>query len=102
MSTHDDSPDLTSHRASFPPGDARAMSPRRDSVEIDRLADHVRHAMEKEARDLQTGLLEMVDRIEAARVECERLEGGNRFLQSYIGELMQTSRVTQVAGKNRR
>jgi hypothetical protein len=85
----------------FPPGDARSMSPRRDSVETDRLAEGVRRAMEKEARDLQTGLLEMVDRIEAARVECERLEGGNRFLQSYIGELMQTSRVTQVGGRRR-
>lgn len=82
----------------FPPDDARAMSPRRNSVETDRLAEGVRHQMESRARELQTGLSDMVDRIEAVRMECERLEGGNRFLQSYIGELMQTSRVTQTAG----
>lgn len=82
----------------FPPDDARAMSPRRNSRETDMLAEGVRHQMESRARELQTGLSDMVDRIEAVRMECERLEGGNRFLQSYIGELMQTSRVTQTAG----
>jgi len=66
------------------------------------LGEQARTAMEHRAHELQTGLLDMVDRIEAVRAECERLEGGNRFLQSYIGELMQTSRVMQTAGRKGR
>jgi short coiled-coil protein len=66
-------------------------------------------------------LLEIVDRVESVKEEHEKLEGGNRFLQScvfprrvscvgadakrrYIGELMQTSKLTAAgaAGKGGR
>lgn len=44
--------------------------------------------------------MEIVDRVEVVKNEHEKLEGGNRFLQSYIGELMQTSKITSSgAGK---
>ena len=65
--------------------------------------------------------MEIVDRVEVVKSEHEKLEGGNRFLQScvlpllqpppsamppllthtrYIGELMQTSKLTSAgAGK---
>lgn len=61
--------------------------------------------------------MEIVDRVEVVKNEHEKLEGGNRFLQSYvlsffivvvskltlpryIGELMQTSKITSTgAGK---
>lgn len=52
----------------------------------------------RQALALQASLLELVERVEAVRAEHERLEGGNRFLQSYIGELMQTSKLTAVTG----
>lgn len=62
--------------------------------------------------------MEIVDRVEVVKNEHEKLEGGNRFLQSYvhswpmmvnmslthpryIGELMQTSKLTSAgAGKS--
>ncbi|KAK5243545.1 hypothetical protein LTR16_007907, partial [Cryomyces antarcticus] len=47
-----------------------------------------------QARALQASLLAIVDRVESVRSEHEKLEGGNKFLQSYIGELMQTSKIT--------
>lgn len=61
--------------------------------------------------------MEIVDRVEVVKSEHEKLEGGNKFLQSYasslqtipeliltthryIGELMQTSKLTSAgAGK---
>lgn len=61
--------------------------------------------------------MEIVDRVEVVKSEHEKLEGGNKFLQSYviscqlvesflltpssyIGELMQTSKLTSSgAGK---
>jgi len=58
--------------------------------------------MEAQAKEMQVKLLDLVERIEASKAEFERLEGGNGFLQSYIGELMQTSRVVQQGGKKRR
>lgn len=52
---------------------------------------------------MQDSLLEIVDRVESVKEEHEKLEGGNRFLQSYIGELMQTSKLTAAgaAGKGK-
>ena len=61
--------------------------------------------------------MEIVDRVEVVKSEHEKLEGGNKFLQSYvfprqvdihlltilryIGELMQTSKLTSSgAGKS--
>lgn len=57
--------------------------------------------------------MEIVDRVEVVKNEHEKLEGGNKFLQSwvsrtfgllfslltwcsYIGELMQTSKLTSA------
>jgi hypothetical protein len=55
-----------------------------------------RQALIEQAKALQASLLEIVDRVEIVRTEHEKLEGGNRFLQSYIGELMQTSKITST------
>ncbi|KAF2401583.1 hypothetical protein EJ06DRAFT_474897 [Trichodelitschia bisporula] len=76
--------------------DARTMSPRRSSEEVDRLEEGARQALIEQAKALQQSLLQLVDRVESVKSEHEKLEGGNRFLQSYIGELMQTSKITSA------
>lgn len=38
---------------------------------------------DRQARALQASLLDLVDRVEMVRTEHEKLEGSNRFLQSY-------------------
>ncbi|KAF2785493.1 hypothetical protein K505DRAFT_261965 [Melanomma pulvis-pyrius CBS 109.77] len=77
-------------------GDARTMSPRRSSEEIEKMGHEARQALIEQAKALQASLLEIVDRVEIVKTEHEKLEGGNKFLQSYIGELMQTSKITSA------
>ena len=50
---------------------------------------------------LQESLLEIVERVETVRTEHEKLEGGNKFLQSYIGELMATSKITSTGASSK-
>ncbi|KXL49774.1 MAG: hypothetical protein FE78DRAFT_160220 [Acidomyces sp. 'richmondensis'] len=78
-------------------GDVRTMSPRRNSEEVDRLGEAAKDDLIKQAKQLQASLQAIVERVEAVKNEHEKLEGGNKFLQSYIGELMQTSKITSSA-----
>jgi len=78
-------------------GDVRTMSPRRNSQEVDKLGEEARQDMIEQAKVLQTSLQAIVDRVETVKSEHEKLEGGNKFLQSYIGELMSTSKITSSA-----
>ncbi|WPH04951.1 Hypothetical protein R9X50_00784800 [Acrodontium crateriforme] len=78
-------------------GDVRTMSPRRNSEEVDKLGEEARRDMIEQAKTLQLSLQAIVDRVEEVKNEHEKLEGGNKFLQSYIGELMQTSKITSTA-----
>ena len=41
----------------------------------------------------QATLQALLTRIEAVKSEHDKLEGENKFLQSYIGELMSTSKI---------
>ncbi|KJX96064.1 hypothetical protein TI39_contig844g00032 [Zymoseptoria brevis] len=77
--------------------DVRTMSPRRNSEEVDKLGEEARKDLIEQAKVLQMSLQAIVDRVEAVKSEHEKLEGGNKFLQSYIGELMQTSKITSSA-----
>jgi len=77
-------------------GDARTMSPRRSSEEIEKMGQEARQSLIEQAKVLQASLMEIVDRVELVKNEHEKLEGGNKFLQSYIGELMQTSKITSA------
>ncbi|KAF2714016.1 hypothetical protein K504DRAFT_152379 [Pleomassaria siparia CBS 279.74] len=77
-------------------GDARTMSPRRSSEEIEKMGQEARQSLIEQAKVLQASLMEIVDRVEIVKNEHEKLEGGNKFLQSYIGELMQTSKITSA------
>lgn len=104
----------------FDENDVRTMSPRRNSEEVDKLGEEARKDLIAQAKVLQTSLQAIVDRVETVKSEHEKLEGGNKFLQSYvhpvtlpdtsvslghcanlpncryIGELMQTSKVTST------
>ncbi|KAL5119700.1 hypothetical protein ACEQ8H_002306 [Pleosporales sp. CAS-2024a] len=95
-----DSPNIELKDEEYDDGDARTMSPRRSSEEIEKMGRDARQALIEQAKQLQASLMEIVDRVQVVKNEHEKLEGGNRFLQSYIGELMQTSKITSSgAGK---
>lgn len=81
----------------FDENDVRTMSPRRNSEEVDKLGEEARRDLIEQAKVLQMSLQAIVDRVETVKTEHEKLEGGNKFLQSYIGELMQTSKITSTA-----
>ncbi|KAI9759461.1 MAG: hypothetical protein M4579_002301 [Chaenotheca gracillima] len=86
----------------FDEDDARAMSPRRNSEDVEKMGQEARQALEKQARALQASLSALVDRVEIVKTEHDKLEGENKFLQSYIGELMSTSKITSTgAGRNK-
>lgn len=91
-----DSPQVELKEEEYDDGDARTMSPRRSSEEIEKMGQEARQALIEQAKALQASLLEIVDRVEVVKSEHEKLEGGNKFLQSYIGELMQTSKITST------
>jgi hypothetical protein len=63
--------------------DVRSMSPRRNSTEVDRLSEAARQDLRDQARVLQMSLQDIVDKIERVKTEQEKLEAGNKFLQSY-------------------
>jgi hypothetical protein len=63
--------------------DVRCMSPRRNSTEVDRLSEAARQDLRDQAKVLQTSLQDIVDKIERVKSEQEKLEAGNKFLQSY-------------------
>lgn len=62
--------------------DVRAMSPRRNSAEVDQLEEEARRDLIEQAKILQTSLQAIVDRVETVKSDHEKLEGGNKFLQS--------------------
>lgn len=67
-------------------GDVRTMSPRRNSEEVDKLGEDARRDLIEQAKVLQTSLQAIVDRVEEVKSEHEKLEGGNKFLQSYVNQ----------------
>ncbi|KAH8150035.1 uncharacterized protein LAJ45_05721 [Morchella importuna] len=81
--------------------DARSMSPRRNSEELERIGREAKAMLEQQAKTLQSGLLALLDRVDKVREEHDKLEGENRFLQEYIGSLMATSKITGDSGRNR-
>ncbi|KAI8933587.1 hypothetical protein NX059_009317 [Plenodomus lindquistii] len=93
-----DSPniEMKEEEEEYDDGDARTMSPRRSSEEIEKMGQDARQALIEQAKQLQASLMEIVDRVEVVKNEHEKLEGGNKFLQSYIGELMNTSKLTSA------
>lgn len=82
--------------------DARSMSPRRNSEELEKIGKEAKATLEQQAKTLQSGLLALLDRVDKVREEHDKLEGENRFLQEYIGSLMATSKITGDPGAGAR
>lgn len=76
-----------SERPDYPPDDARAMSPRRSSEDLERLELGVRKSLQDQAHTLQSSLQALANRIDEVRQDHDRLENENRLLQEYIGGL---------------
>lgn len=68
----------------FDENDVRTMSPRRNSEEVDKLGEEARKDLIEQAKVLQMSLQAIVDRVETVKSEHEKLEGGNKFLQSCV------------------
>lgn len=79
---------------SIEPDDARAMSPRRNSEDLENLGKEARDELRKQSKALQESLLTIISRIEAVKEEHDKLDNNNKFLQRYIGDLMSTSKIT--------
>ncbi|KAM3070851.1 hypothetical protein ACMFMG_009769 [Clarireedia jacksonii] len=86
----------------FDEDDARAMSPRRNSEDLEKMSQDARAQLNEHARLLQQSLLEIFNRIEAVKEEHDKLDNNNKFLQKYIGDLMSTSKITSTGAGNRK
>lgn len=88
-----DSPrvELNQEEEEYEPDDVRSMSPKRSMADINKLGEDARHHLIEQAKALQASLLAIVDRVETVKVEHERLEGGNKFLQSYVSSFPRMS-----------
>ncbi|ORY66610.1 uncharacterized protein BCR38DRAFT_338680 [Pseudomassariella vexata] len=84
------------------PDDARAMSPRRTSEDLENMGRQAREELHRHARALQESLLLIFNRIEAVKEEHDKLDNNNKFLQKYIGDLMSTSKITATASRGRK
>ncbi|EKD17333.1 uncharacterized protein L3040_008980 [Drepanopeziza brunnea f. sp. 'multigermtubi'] len=78
----------------FDADDARAMSPRRSSQDLEKMSEDAKLQLNEHAKILQKSLLEIFNRIEAVKEEHDKLDSNNKFLQKYIGDLMSTSKIT--------
>ncbi|CZS98341.1 related to bZIP transcription factor [Rhynchosporium agropyri] len=78
----------------FDEDDARAMSPRRSSQDLEKMSEDAKVQLDEHAKILQKSLLEIFNRIEAVKEEHDKLDSNNKFLQKYIGDLMSTSKIT--------
>jgi len=86
----------------FDEDDARAMSPRRSSQDLEKMSQDAREQMNEQAKLLQNSLLEIFNRIEAVKEEHDKLDSNNKFLQKYIGDLMSTSKITSTGSGGRK
>ncbi|OXV09243.1 hypothetical protein Egran_03000 [Elaphomyces granulatus] len=96
-----DHPEIEIKEEYFPPDDARAMSPRRNSADVERLGKEARKTLQQQARTLQSSLQALAERIEEVKHNHDKLESENKFLQDYIGSLTQTvskSELTSTTG----
>ncbi|KAL4962275.1 short coiled-coil protein [Aspergillus stella-maris] len=82
-----DHPEIEIEEEEFPPDDARAMSPRRNSADLERLGKEARQTLQEQAKALQSSLQALAERIDAVKTDHDKLENENRFLQDYIGGL---------------
>lgn len=79
-----ESSEIATEKIVYPPDDVRCMSPRRSMEDVEKLSQGARSNLQERAKSLQANLSEIVDRIESVKEEHGKLEGGNKFLQSYV------------------
>ncbi|KAK5069657.1 hypothetical protein LTR64_008338 [Lithohypha guttulata] len=84
----------------YPPDDARAMSPRRNSADLERLELGVRRKLQDQAHTLQSSLQALASRIDEVRLDHDRLENENRLLQEYIGGLTRSMSKDNNLGRS--
>ncbi|KAJ5132208.1 hypothetical protein N7448_006366 [Penicillium atrosanguineum] len=80
-------PEIEIEEEEFPPDDARAMSPRRNSADLERLGKEARQTLQEQAKALQSSLQALAERIDAVKSDHDKLENENKILQDYIGGL---------------
>lgn len=80
----------------YPPDDARAMSPRRNSEDVERLGQEARQSLKDHARILQSSLAALAERIDEVKSDHDKLESENKFLQDYIGGLTRTMSKSEI------
>lgn len=91
-----DHPEIEIEEEEFPPDDARAMSPRRNSADLERLGKEARQTLQEQAKSLQSSLQALTERIEAVKSDHDRLENENKFLQDYIGGLTRNMTKNEI------
>ncbi|KAL8654485.1 MAG: hypothetical protein Q9226_003417 [Calogaya cf. arnoldii] len=85
----------------FPPGDARAMSPRRSSEETDKMLTSARQSIERRAQDMQSGLEAIATQIETVSKNCESLDRQNQALQDAIGDMTRSLSRESLTSKKK-
>lgn len=124
-----DHPDIEIKEESFPPHDARAMSPRRTSAEMEKIGAETRKTLERyillspyshlrrdeenlpkppadflfrHAMTLQSGLSALAEKIEVVKLDHDKLEKQNVALQDYIGGLTKSMSRTDLTTKSKK
>lgn len=82
-----DHPEIEIEEEDFPPDDARAMSPRRNSADLERLAKEARQTLQEETKAVQSSLRALAERIDVVKLDYDKLENENKILQDSIGGL---------------
>jgi len=82
--------DVVQAHAEYPPDDARAMSPRRTSADVEKLGQEARQSLKDHVQLLQSSLAALAERIDEVKSDHDKLESENKFLQDYIGGLTRT------------
>ncbi|KAL9132226.1 MAG: hypothetical protein Q9217_000030 [Psora testacea] len=86
----------------YPPGDARAMSPRQSNEILQVMCGESRSKLQSSTIEHQAGLAALVEKIEIVKNGHEKLERDNNALQEYIGGLTKSmSRTDLTAGRKK-
>lgn len=98
---------------SYPPGDARAMSPRRSEENVQKLFGDSRQSVQRyqsishsnrvfalrdysHALERQAGLSALLEKVENVKTDHEKLERNNAALHDYIGGLTKSMSKTDL------
>ncbi|KAH9203046.1 hypothetical protein DL95DRAFT_399707 [Leptodontidium sp. 2 PMI_412] len=83
-----DHPEIEIQEEEFPPDDARAMSPRRDSADVERLVQEARQALKEQAEISQSSLAVLAQQIDELKRGQDKLATENKSLRDCIGDLI--------------